>query len=60
MMDRETLDRFVRVLLADIPLAPDDWAAVAAQAEQVFALVATLDELPLDAIEPAAIYKVIP
>lgn len=59
-MHRETLEMFVRQLLSDVPLPPEDWALVVPEVERMMAVVAGLDELPLDTVEPAAIYKVVP
>jgi hypothetical protein len=60
MTDREMLERQVQELFRDLPLPESDREAVLAQAARVLASVRTLDELPLNAVEPAGIYQVIP
>ena len=60
MVGRETLEAMAREFAADMPLAAEDWEAVLAQVPRVLEAVAALDELPLDGIEPAAIYKIVP
>ncbi len=59
-MSRDVLDRLGREVAADLPLPPGDWEAVLARAAQILEAVRTLDELPLDEVEPAALYKVLP
>lgn len=59
-MSRDALDRLGRELVADLPLPPGDWEAVLARAAQVLEAVRILDELPLDDVEPAALYRVVP
>ncbi len=60
MVTRETLERMAGELGAELPLSAEDWESVLAQAERLAEAVATLDELPLDTVEPAAIYRIIP
>ena len=60
MVGRETLEAMAREFAAEMPLAAEDWEAVLVQVPRVLEAVAALDELPLDGIEPAAIYKIVP
>jgi hypothetical protein len=59
-MTRESLECRARELAAELPLTAQDWEAVLDQAQRVLDAVATLDELPLDAVEPPAVYRVAP
>lgn len=60
MRNAEAFARMVRERLADVPLPAEDWEALVPQIERLWAVVASLDDLPLDAVEPAAIYKIVP
>lgn len=58
MVTRETLERVVQELSADIPIPPEDWETVLAQVRRMLEAVRTLDELPLDEAEPASLYEI--
>jgi hypothetical protein len=60
LLTPETIERLLRDRTAHLPLSADDRAAVLAQAPTLLTAVAALDELPLDTVEPAAVFKVIP
>lgn len=53
-------EELARELAAELALPAEDWEAVLAQVPRVLEAVAALDELPLDAVEPAAIYRIVP
>jgi hypothetical protein len=57
-MSPERLEPIARELAAKLPLSKEEWDAIVAQARDLLAVVATLDELPLEGVEPAATYKV--
>jgi hypothetical protein len=57
-MTRVTLERLARDLAAEIALPAADWEAIIVQAELLRRFVDGLDELPLDSVEPASIFKV--
>jgi hypothetical protein len=59
-MTRESVARRASELAAYLPLPADDWPVVIDQVTRVLDTVATLDELPLDTVEPAVIYLAIP
>jgi hypothetical protein len=52
----DTIQHLARELAATLPLPPGDWDAIVAEARQTKAVIAKLDELPLEGIEPAAVY----
>jgi hypothetical protein len=60
MMNRASVERRAEELAASLLLSPEDWAAVIDQAMRMMEIVATLDELPLATVEPAAIYRLAP
>jgi len=60
MVSREILEAVVRGLAREVALPPEDWDAVLAQAGRVRDALDALDELPLDTVEPVAVYKVVP
>jgi Protein of unknown function (DUF4089) len=55
-MTRESVAQRACELAADLPLPAEDWPAVIDQASRILDTVATLDELPLDRVEPASVY----
>jgi hypothetical protein len=55
-MTRESVAQRARELAAVFPLPAEDWPAIIDQATRVLDTVATLDELPLDTAEPAAVF----
>jgi Asp-tRNA(Asn)/Glu-tRNA(Gln) amidotransferase C subunit len=57
-MNPERVERIARELAAELPLSDDEWKAIATQARDLLAVVATLDELPLERVEPAATYHI--
>jgi len=57
---KDTLERMAREIGADLPLPAEDWAAVVGQVQRILEAVRSLDELPLDAVEPAPIYRINP
>ncbi len=57
MVTRETLERVVQALSPDIPVPPEDWEAIVPQVRRMLEAVRTLDELPLDEVEPASLYE---
>ncbi|MGH7266845.1 MAG: hypothetical protein ACREMB_18645 [Candidatus Rokuibacteriota bacterium] len=59
-MERESFERIARELAAELPLPPEDWDAVLAQARPFLETVAMLDELPLAPVEPAPIFRAAP
>lgn len=59
-MTPEALERRAHELAADWPLPAEDWAAIIDQAARILDTVATLDELPLDTVEPAVVYRLAP
>jgi Protein of unknown function (DUF4089) len=56
-MTRETIEHLARELATTVNLPAEDWPAIVEQAERIRASVQTLAELPLDGIEPAAVYR---
>jgi hypothetical protein len=59
-MNRAAVERRAEELAASLLLSPEDWAAIIEQATRMTEIVATLDELPLATVEPAAIYRLTP
>ena len=55
-MTRESVAQRACELSADLPLPAEDWPVVIDQATRVLDIVATLDELPLDTVEPAVVF----
>jgi hypothetical protein len=55
-MTRESVAQRACELSADLPLPAEDWPAIIDQATRVLDTVAALDELPLDTVEPAAVF----
>src|SRR5262249_20902584 len=53
----EAVARRAAELAAVWPLPAEDWEPIISQATRILDLVATLDELPLAAIEPAPVYQ---
>jgi hypothetical protein len=51
-MTPDTVERLARDLAARIPLPQEDWDAIVAEARQTLAVIAALDELPLDGVVP--------
>jgi hypothetical protein len=51
-MSPETIEHLARDLAASIPLPQEDWQAVIAEAQQTLAVIAALDELPLETVDP--------
>jgi len=51
-MTRETLERMARDLATEFPLHAEDWQAIVDQVEVMLGFVHTLDELPLENVEP--------
>jgi hypothetical protein len=49
-----------RQLAEAIPLPAEDWEIIISQAKRMLEVIATLDELPLDGVEPAPVFQVIP
>ena len=59
-MNDDDLERLARALADEFALPPGEWEFVARQARAALAVVAELDQLPLDTVEPAPIYRVVP
>jgi hypothetical protein len=59
-MNGDDLERLARALVDEYALPPDDWEPIAKQARAALAIVAELDQLPLDTVEPAAVYRIVP
>jgi hypothetical protein len=55
-MTRETLEQMARDLAGQVQLPAEDWQAIIAGAERMLAMIQTLDELPLENVEPAAVF----
>jgi hypothetical protein len=51
-MSPETIEHLARDLAARIPLPADDWQAIIAEARLTLAVIAALDELPLEGVDP--------
>jgi hypothetical protein len=60
MRSRETLESMAREMAAEFQLPAEDWEAVLTQAERTLDAVARLDEMPLAAFEPAAVFRMDP
>jgi hypothetical protein len=59
-MTRETLERMARDLASEINLPAEDWEAVVTQAANMHNWIKTLDELPLENVEPASVAGITP
>jgi hypothetical protein len=59
-MTRETLERMTRDIAGEIPLPPDDWEAAVTAAIAMLTWVRSLDELPLQNVEPASVAGILP
>jgi len=59
-MIRESVQRQAQEMKTAWPLSAEDWEAIIDQAVRVLETVATLDELPLERVEPAAVYSLGP
>jgi hypothetical protein len=57
-MTRETLDRLARELAVEVPLPVEDWDAIVSQADRMLTLIRSLDELPLQDVEPASCFRI--
>jgi hypothetical protein len=51
-MSPDTIEHLARDLAARISLPQEDWDAIVAEARQTLAVIAALDELPLDTVVP--------
>jgi hypothetical protein len=54
-MTHETLERMARDLATEVSLPAEDWEAVVAQAAAMQTWIKSLDELPLQDVEPASV-----
>jgi len=59
-MSPEALELLARDLVAEHGLSPEDLHALLPQARFLRGALKALDELPLDGVDPAAIYQVQP
>lgn len=59
-MTLDTLESLTRELTDALGLSAEDAEAILAQAGSIRAAVDQLDELPLDTVEPAPVFKVVP
>jgi hypothetical protein len=59
-MNEDVLDRIARELWAELPLPAEDLEVVLGQVRRMLKFVHSLDELPLDTVEPAPVYKAVP
>jgi len=50
------IEQLARELARELPFPPEDWEAIVAQAKRIRDTVQTLDELPLDNVEPAFLF----
>ena len=59
-MNPEVLALQIRQIAADYALSAEDVDNILPQAQRILDAIAGLDELPLDSVEPAFIFKVVP
>ena len=55
-MNDTQIEQLARELARELPFPPEDWEAIVAQAKRIRDTVQTLDELPLDNVEPAFLF----
>ena len=58
--DPQWLEARFRALAAELPIPAEDREPVLAQARWMQQAIAALDELPLEGVEPAAVYRLTP
>jgi hypothetical protein len=58
-MTPERFAAVAREMAADFALDAEDLDAILPQAQRILDAIAQLDELPLDSVEPAPIFKVV-
>jgi hypothetical protein len=57
-MNSERVQRIADDLAAKLPLSKAEWDAIISQTRDLLVVVATLDELSLEGVEPVATYQI--